>query len=78
MIASTAYEFAWMPPRTPAGNVTLYPRVNRLTYRTTSFEPVKREDHPYQEGQMVVSGDHVLGAQIEERGDCGAMVRLDE
>ena len=42
------------------------------------LEPVKKEDDPDQKRQVVVSGDHVLGAQIQERGDGGALVRLDE
>src|SRR6516165_3266496 len=42
------------------------------------LEPVQEKDHPHQEGQVVVPGHHVLGAQVQEGGDGGAAVRRDE
>jgi hypothetical protein len=40
----------------------LWPRVKRLIYATTS-QSIQEEDDPDQKQQMVVAGDHVLGAQ---------------
>ena len=45
----------------------LCPMVNRLTYSSDVFQPVEKEDHADQKQQMVVAGDHVLGAEVEKR-----------
>ena len=43
--------------------------VNRLTYSDDVLQPVEKEDDADEEEQMVVAGDHVLGAEIHERTD---------
>ena len=78
MIASIRYGLACMPPSTPTSSVTLCPSVNRLTYWTTSFEPVEEEDDADQEQQVVVAGDHVLGAEVHQRADRGPVQPLQE
>ena len=42
------------------------------------LEPVKKKDDTYQERQVVVSGEHVLGAQIDEGRNGSALVGLHE
>ena len=32
-------------------------------------QPVQEEDHPCKEQQVIVAGDHVLGAKVDERAD---------
>jgi hypothetical protein len=54
------------------------PKGEKADIEDDIFEPVKKEDDPYQKRQVVISGDHVLRAKIQERGDGSAMVRLDE
>ena len=39
---------------------------------------VEKEDHAEDEQQMVVAGDHVLGAEIHEGEDVGALGGGDE
>ena len=41
-------------------------------------EPVEKEDDADEEQEMVVSRDHVLGAQIHQRADGGALQALKE
>ena len=41
-------------------------------------EPVKKKYHPNQEEQMIVTGDHVLRAEVHERCDRRALVCLYE
>ncbi len=42
------------------------------------LEFVEEEDHAHEEGQMIVSGHHVLRPEIHEGGYGSAFVRLDE
>ncbi|MCY1299650.1 hypothetical protein D9M70_491880 [compost metagenome] len=42
------------------------------------LEAVEEEDHPEQEQQVVVAGDHVLGAHVHERHQQHAAAFLDE
>ena len=42
------------------------------------LQPVEKEDHADQEQQVVVAGDHVLGAEVHERPDGRAVDRLEE
>lgn len=39
---------------------------NRLTYKRDVLQPVEKENYAGEEQQMVVAGDHVLGAEIGE------------
>jgi len=45
--------------------------------QTNVLELVEEEDHPEQEKDMVIPGEHVLGAQIEERHKLHASDFLD-
>ena len=78
MMASMMYAFAWTPPSTPSSSVVLWPSVNRLTYSRTSLSRYRKKMTPTRNGQMIVAGDHVLGTEVQERPDCGAVDRLDE
>ena len=52
--------------------------VNRLTYSDDVLQPVQKEDDADQEQQMVVAGDHVLGAEIHQRTDRRTVESLQE
>ena len=67
-----------MPPSTPASSVTLWPIVKRLTYSRTSLQAVQEEHDADEEEQMVVAGDHVLGAEVHQRPDRNALQGLQE
>ena len=56
----------------------LCPSVKRLTYCHHVLEPVEKEDDADQKRQVIVSGHHVLRAEVHERGDGRALVGLDE
>ncbi len=42
------------------------------------LEPIQKEDHAEQEQQMVITGDHVLGAKVHERQQVQAAGILQE
>src|SRR5437762_10237651 len=42
------------------------------------LDPVKKEDDPDEESQVIITGHHVLRAQINERGNRGALIRLNK
>ncbi len=42
------------------------------------LQPVEKEDHADEEQQMVVAGDHVLGAEVQQRTDRLSLKPLQE
>ena len=78
MIASIRNGLARTPPSTPSSSVTLWPMREQADVLDDVLEPVEEEDHADQEQQMVVAGDHVLGAEIHQRADRAAIEPLQE
>ena len=56
----------------------LWPRVNRLTYENDVLQLVEEENHSDQKCQVIVAGDHMFGAEVDEGGNRGALIGLDK
>ncbi len=71
MIASTMNRLALMPPSTPSRSVALWPMVKQRlpAYCTTSLKAEQEEDDADQKQQVIVTGHHVLGAEVHQRHD---------
>jgi hypothetical protein len=54
----------WVPLNTPDSSVMLCPRANSVG--ADVLQAVQKEDHADEEQQVVVAGDHVLGAEVNE------------
>ncbi len=67
-----------MPPRTPPSSVRLWPEREQADVEQHVLQPVEEEDDADQEQQVVVAGDHVLGAQVHQRADRLAVEPLQE
>ena len=75
MMASMTYGLAWIRPDSGQQRDAVAER-EQADVENDVLQFVEEENHTDQKRQVIVAGDHVLGAEVKKRGNRGAFIGL--